>query len=413
MTNFYGGPVDRELVSAQEHEVEYLATKGGLSEEQVKHITQQIGWRSRQETPIELSVVAPTFNEVDNVQELSRRVCNALEATGIGWELVFVDDDSTDNTAAAVRKLARVDRRIRCLHRIGRRGLSSACIEGMLASSAPYIAVIDADLQHDETRLAGMIQTLRETGVDLVVGSRYISGGSVGRWDDSRASMSRFATRLSRIICKQDVSDPMSGFFMIRREAFDSSVRSLSALGFKILLDILASAPQPLKIAEVPYTFRPRMTGESKLDSLVLWEFGMLLADKTVGRFVPVRFISFAAVGAAGVVVHMAVLAVLITVSAASFTYAQAGATIIAMVFNFWLNNLMTYRDRRLQGLKWFSGLVSFTLACSVGALANVGIASYLFDNKTQWALAGLAGIVVGAVWNYAITQIYTWGRKN
>jgi dolichol-phosphate mannosyltransferase len=204
----------------------------------------------------------------------------------------------------------------------------------------------------------------------------------------------------------------MSGFFMMRRAVVESSVHRLSAMGFKILLDLLASSPKPLKIAEVPFKFGVRVAGESKLDSVVLWEFGMLLLDKTVGRYVPVRFFTFAAVGGAGVVVHMAILTIMLKFMSMPFTYAQAGATSAAMVFNFWMNNLLTYRDRRLTGWRWFSGLASFVLACSVGALANVGIASYLFENKTQWAAAALAGVVVGAVWNYAITQIYTWGKK-
>jgi dolichol-phosphate mannosyltransferase len=282
----------------------------------------------------------------------------------------------------------------------------------MLATPAPYIAVMDADFQHDETRLPEMLRTLRGSDIDLVVGSRYVTGGDIGAWDASRASMSRWATKLSRIVCKQSVTDPMSGFFMIRRDAFEGSVRQLSALGFRILLDVMASAPKPLKIVEVPYKFGVRTTGESKLDSLVLWELGMLLLDKTVGRFVPVRFLAFAAVGATGVIVHIGMLTVLLKILNTPFILAQAGATATAMVFNFWLNNLLTYRDRRLHGRQWLGGLITYTLACSVGALANVGFATYLFTNKAQWVAAALAGVAVGAVWNYAITQIYTWSAK-
>jgi dolichol-phosphate mannosyltransferase len=174
----------------------------------------------------------------------------------------------------------------------------------------------------------------------------------------------------------------------------------------------MASAPRTLRIAEVPYRFGIRLAGESKLDSLVLWEFGMLLMDKTIGRYVPVRFVSFVAVGAVGVLVHMAVLTLALKGFHTSFAYAQGEATSVAMVFNFWLNNLMTYRDKRLRGWKWVGGLVAFTLACSIGAFANVGIATYLFTNKTQWVAAALAGVAVGAVWNYAMTQVYTWGKK-
>lgn len=358
--------------------------------------------------PLEVAVVVPTFNERDNVRELIACVERALH--GISWEMIFVDDDSPDGTSAEVKAIAAGDSRIRCIKRIGRRGLSSACIEGMLASAAPVFVVMDADLQHDESRIPAMLAALRAEGAELVIASRYTAGGAIGEWDRTRAFMSRIATRLSRVVCRQRISDPMSGFFMITAEALDGCVRRLSGKGFKILLDIVASSPAVLRVAEVPYTFRERLHGESKLDSLVMWDFGMLLAEKTIGRYIPVRFFAFTLVGGAGVLVHMAVLAAL-RAAQVEFSNGQAVATVVAMIFNFWLNNLLTYRDRRLRGTRWFTGLLSFMAACGLGAVANVGIASYLFASHTQWVAAALAGIAVGAVWNYAITQLYTWGQ--
>jgi dolichol-phosphate mannosyltransferase len=358
---------------------------------------------------LRLSIVVPTFNESDNVHELLRRLEVTLGATG--WEIIFVDDDSLDGTSTIVRDIARVDSRVRCLQRIGRRGLSSACIEGMLASSAPIIAVMDADLQHDETVLPEMLAEIEQGGADVVVGTRYAGGGSTGDWAKSRKVMSQLATAASRMVLKQTISDPMSGFFMLRREVLDASVRRLSGIGFKILLDILASARQPLRIGDVPYRFRERFAGESKLDEMVIWEYGMLLADKTVGRYVPVRFLAFSIIGSLGVFVHFTVLTVLLKGLVSSFTSAQSFATAIAMIFNFSVNNVLTYRDRRLRGGAWLRGLVKFMIACGIGAIANVGIATYLFENQTEWILAALAGVLVGAVWNYAVTQLYTWGR--
>jgi dolichol-phosphate mannosyltransferase len=360
--------------------------------------------------PLDLSIVVPTFNERQNVKELVARVERAMN--GLRWEMVFVDDDSPDGTSSEIRALAVRDSRIRCIRRIGRRGLSSACIEGMLASAAPVLVVIDADLQHDERKIPEMFEVLQAEGSDVVIASRYIAGGAIGEWDRTRASMSRFATRISQRVCRQSISDPMSGFFMIRAETLDRCVRRLSGKGFKILLDIVASAPTRLRVAEVPYTFRERLHGESKLDSIVIWDFGMLLAEKTIGQYVPVRFVAFSIVGGAGVAVHMSVLAAL-RATHVDFVNAQAIAATVSMVFNFWLNNLLTYRDRRLRGIKWVTGLLSFMAACSLGAVANVGIASYLFKGHTQWAFAALAGIAVGAVWNYAITQLYTWGKSS
>jgi len=356
-----------------------------------------------------LTVVIPTFNERDNVIELVRRLGACLK--DIAWEVIFVDDDSPDGTVEAVRQLAASDARVRCIHRIGRRGLSSACIEGVMASSAPYVAVMDGDLQHDETILPRMLTALTGGGLDIAVGSRYVAGGGIGQWDKGRALISKFATRLSLLVVPAELKDPMSGFFMVRRESFMGCVRQLSALGFKILLDLFASSREPLRFVEIPYSFRNRHAGLSKLDNRAAWDYLMLLMDKLVGHLVPVRFLAFALIGGMGVGVHMVALLLLFKGEVLDFTAAQAAATTIAMVFNFTLNNAMTYRDRRLTGLGWLRGLISFMLACSVGALANVGIADYLFGKSGGWVLAALAGILVGAVWNYAATSFYTWGN--
>ena len=358
----------------------------------------------------QLSIVVPTFNEAGNVAELRDRVAAALPH--VDWELIFVDDDSPDGTADRVAALAQQDRRVRCLLRIGRRGLSTACIEGMLASSAPLVAVMDADLQHDETRLMPMFEALRNADLDIVVGSRYVAQGSIGEWGRARALISRLATRLARSVLKADLRDPMSGFFMLRREALLRSVRAgMSGVGFKILLDLFASAPTPLRFVEVPYTFRPRHSGESKLDSNVAWEYLLMLLDRWFGGVVPIRFIAFSLVGALGLGVHMAVLALLFRGFGSGFVTAQAAATLVAMTSNFALNNLLTYRDMRLRGWALLRGWLSFVAACSIGGLANVGIAAYLFQQQGGWVVPAAAGVLVGAVWNYALTALYTWKR--
>lgn len=359
---------------------------------------------------VELTIVVPTFNERDNVLEVVQRLDSCLR--GYAWEVMFVDDDSPDGTADRIREMARQDRRIRCIQRIGRRGLSSACTEGMMASSAPYLAVMDADCQHDETALPRMVELLKAGEADIVVGSRYVDGGGIGNWTASRAKMSRFATHLSRMVIKQDLSDPMSGFFAFRGDVLDPAVRNLSNLGFKILLDLLASSPRPLRLKEVPYEFRNRHAGESKLDSQAMWDYLMLLLDKLVGHIVPVRFIAFGLVGAVGVVLHFTVLTTLFRGMGLSFAFSQASATIAAMISNFALNNALTFRDMRLKGWQWARGLALFVLVCGIGALANVGIASYLFTRNRMWVLAAFAGIVVGAVWNYAMSAMYTWGKR-
>ena len=356
----------------------------------------------------QLSIIVPTFNEVGNVAELRDRIAAVLPA--VDWEMIFVDDDSPDGTLAALREMAQTDRRVRCIRRIGRRGLASACMEGALASSAPVVAVIDADLQHDERLLPEMFELISRGDLDVVVGSRYVEGADAPGLDDSRAALSRFGTRLAQLVLKADLRDPMSGFFMIRQAALVDCARAgVSGIGFKILLDLFATSPAPLRYRELPYRFRERLAGESKLDTNVAWEYFIMLLDKYLGRVVPIRFIAFSLVGGFGVIVHLAVLALLFKGIGTAFLAAQIGATMIAMTSNFALNNVLTYRDLRLRGWRLLRGWLSFAIACSVGALANVGVAEYLFQHNGFWVASAIGGILVGAVWNYAVTAVYTW----
>ncbi len=355
----------------------------------------------------ELTVVVPTLNERDNLEPLLSRLDTAL--VGLAWEVIFVDDDSPDGTAAFVRDIALRDPRVRCLQRIGRRGLATACVEGILASAAPYVAVMDADLQHDETLLPQMLLTLQREPYDIVVGSRNVAGGGVGDWDQNRVRISGLASWLSRVICRAEIADPMSGFFMLPRSTFDAGVRGLSAQGFKILLDLLTSVPRQLRIKELPYQFGERRFGQSKLDTRVAWEFLMLIADKLFGHIVPVRFILFAFIGGFGLVIHLAVLGFFFKILGLSLVAAQTVATLLAMTSNFFLNNLFTYRDMRIKGWRILRGLLSFYGVCALGAVGNVGIASYVFAADQRWWVAGIAGVLVGAVWNYAVSSVFTW----
>jgi dolichol-phosphate mannosyltransferase len=358
--------------------------------------------------PYEITIVLPTFNEVENVEPILKKIDAALP--NVAWEVVFVDDNSKDGTPHAIIAAAENRPNVRIVRRIGRRGLSSAVVEGALTSMAPYIAVMDADMQHDETILKEMLSALRAGAADLVVGTRYTEGGGVGEWSRKRLAASQIATKMARIVTRTKLSDPMSGFFMITREAFEGVVTRLSGQGFKILLDIVASSEKPLRVAEKAYNFKPRQFGESKLDSLVAIEYLLLLVDKMFGHLVPARFILFAAVGGVGLLVHMAILATCFQALGIRFTASQSTATVLAMTFNFFVNNFLTYHDQRLKGPKQlFIGLFSFYAVCSLGAVANVGIANYMFTNLYSWWLAGVAGVIIGAVWNYAVTSVFTW----
>ncbi|WP_099511662.1 glycosyltransferase family 2 protein [Microvirga ossetica] len=360
--------------------------------------------------PIELSLVVPTFNEVDNILPLIEKVECLLDGT-INWELIFVDDNSPDGTSETVRAIAQRNRHIRVVQRVGRRGLSSAVVEGILASSASVIGVMDADMQHDENILPLLWKAVAQDGFDLAVASRYADGGGMGEWNQRRQSISRGATWLATFVLKVPVSDPMSGFFVISRQAFMASLPKLSTIGFKILVDILASAPRRPSIKEVPYEFRARKFGSSKLDSAVEWEYIVLLTDKLLGRFFPIRFILFSFVGSIGVIVHLSALGVSLNLFGMRFIVAQSIAVLTAMTFNFLVNNFLTYRDRRLRGVKLLYGLFSFYVVCLIGAAANVGVGAYIYNAQWTWWLAGIAGAAVGAVWNYAVSAAFTWKK--
>jgi dolichol-phosphate mannosyltransferase len=358
-----------------------------------------------------LTVVVPCYNERPNVAPLIARLDAALH--GVAWEAVYVDDNSPDGTAAEVRRIAQTDPRVRCIRRIGRRGLSSAVIEGALSSSAQYVAVIDGDLQHDETKLPEMLAALRTGRYDLAVGSRHVAGGDdaglANRW---RHILSDGGMKMAQYFLPVRLTDPMSGFFMLPRPLFETLAASLTGQGFKILLDLALSSPAPLRVVEVPFVFHERVAGESKLDALVLAQFVGLLLDKVFGGLLPLRFISFALVGALGVLVHLVVLTAALKLLGLHFEAAQAVATVVAMVFNFQLNNDITYRDQRLRGHRLWRGLLLFIVVCGFGAVANIGIANTLYETHTNWTVAGAVGAVIGVVWNYAVSATLVWRAR-
>lgn len=369
--------------------------------------------------PLELAVVLPTYNERANIRPMIARLEAAL--AGIAWEAVFVDDDSRDGTAEELRQVAQADRRVRVIQRIGRRGLASAAIEGICATAAPVVAVMDADQQHDPALLPGMLADVRSGEWDIVCASRFAAGASTAQWNEPRRERaSSLANALARKLTGLDLSDPMSGYFAMRTASVRENAHKLSGIGFKLLLDIVATVDGPLRIKEVPIDFAPRTAGQSKLDRTVLFEFLVGLYDRWLGRVIPTRFALFGTIGALGVVVHMAVLSAFLAAFGgrfedqvvSTFEAGQTLAALVAMTFNFALNNTLTYADQRLRGA-WplLRGWAKFALTCSVGLLANVGVAAVLVREGLHPYPAALAGIAIGSVWNYALSSRFVWGR--
>jgi dolichol-phosphate mannosyltransferase len=357
----------------------------------------------------ELSVIVPTFNERANIPILVERLSGVL--SGCDWEAIFVDDNSPDGTAAVTRAIGAADNRVRCIRRIGRRGLAGACLEGMLASQARYVAVMDADLQHDEARLAAMLDALRANRADIVIASRYVDGGNWAGLSPLRARVSRWSNRVTQLLLGIELTDPMSGFFMIRRDAFEPLAPALSSQGFKILLDLLATARGSLRTLEVPSVFRERQHGVSKLDSKVALDFAALMVAKLTNDVISARFMLFCLVGLTGLVVHLGILRGLL-VAALSFGVAQSFATIVAIAWNFVLNNLFTYRDQRLTGWRFVTGLLGFEAICAVGAISNIGIATWIYDYDNVWWIAGLGGALIGTVWNFVVSAALVWRQR-
>ncbi len=355
----------------------------------------------------ELTVIIPTFKERHNVAQIVDRLRRVL--ADYNWEVIFADDDSPDGTAALVRTIGERDNRVRCVRRIGRRGLAGACIEAMLTSQARYVAVMDADLQHDEALLANMVDRMRKGDVDLVAATRYLNGKATSGFSTGRSLISRWSNTVAQKLLGVSLTDPMSGFFMIRREAFEEVSPKLSTQGFKILLDIAMSTRGALRVAELPYEFRDRLHGESKLDAKAALDFVALIVAKLTHDTLSYRFLLFCLVGLTGVAIHMTALEASIKLGSLQFVIAQTIATVLAITWNYILNNAITYRDRRLTGSRFWIGLLGFQIICGIGAVSNIGVASLFYSADGRWWLAGALGAVIGTAWNYMVSSTFVW----
>ena len=372
---------------------------------------------------LRLGVVLPTFNERKNLRGMIGRLDAAL--AGVPWEVIVVDDNSPDGTADEARAIAQDDPRVRVIQRIGRRGLSSAAIEGMCATAAPVVAVMDADHQHDPALLPGMLAAIESGNHDLAYASRFAEGSSTEEWGrPDRVKASNLANRIANKVTGVELSDPMSGYFMLRTEVLRADAHRLSGVGFKILLDILATVEAPLRIREFPLNFAARAEGESKLDRTVVFEFLVGLYDKWLGRIIPTRFALFGTVGALGVFVQLGMLWVMLHLvfgerfvygnwdESTTFNVANTVAAVVAMTFNFVLNNELTYSDKRLRGLgPVLKGWAQFALTCSLGLLTNIGSAAVLKSMGIHDVVAVIVGIVLGSVWNFALSSKFVWGK--
>jgi dolichol-phosphate mannosyltransferase len=359
-------------------------------------------------TPATVTVIVPTYNERDNVDALVDQVRSAL--AGERWELLFVDDDSPDGTAAVIDRHAAADARVRRLRRLGRRGLASACMEGALASTAEYLVVMDGDAQHDPRLLPQLLAVARAGRRDIVVAAREDAGAEPFRsaW---RRRLTRIGNAIGRRLAHGATQDPLSGYFLVRRDAFERRVRRMYGSGFKILLDLLSAGAEPWSVAEIPTRLRARAAGDSKLRAGVALDYALLVVFRLGGGTLSPRFALYCAVGLSGVAVNLGVLEAAYAVLHA-FVPSQALATFVAMTTNYALNNLITFRDRRLRGRAWWFGLANFYLACALGAFIGVAVGELLHASGRPVWVSGLAAAIVSAIWNFSVNQLVTWRAR-
>lgn len=360
-----------------------------------------------------LTLVLPTYNETESLPIVLPEIAAALK--GSDFEVIIVDDDSPDGTAAFARGLITQYPWLRVVERVGRRGLSSAVIEGWLAGRGDVLAVADADGQHDLSILPQLVQAV-EQGAAVAIGSRYTEGGSTGTWGGSRLALSKTATTLTGLLCPSPVTDPMSGFFAVSRQAFDKVVHTLRPKGFKLLMEVLVHLPKEARLAERPYTFRERRAGTSKMSLRVEVEFLESLYDLTIGRVFPLILVKYLAVGALGVLVNLATFRLVSTLRPDTLQPTYLGATTAlllaieaSILFNFLLNNLWTFKRARLKGLALLRGLVTYHAACALGALANTAVSTLLLLRGYDELFALVVGAGLAAAWNYTMSRMITW----
>jgi dolichol-phosphate mannosyltransferase len=350
-----------------------------------------------------VSLIICTLDESESIVGVLQEATSVLAARP--HEIIVVDDSADDRTAQAVQAYAALVPGVRLLRRKGARGLASAVIAGWDMARGERLAVADGDGQHDLQLLPRMLQAVDEGRCDLVAASRYIEGES--GLSGARNAMSRIATRATTSLLIGGLTDPLSGFFVITRGCYEAARPRLSGIGFKILVDVVASSPARLRMEEIAGALRGREHGQSKLDIRVIADLGALLVEKRTRGLIPARLALFGAVGLSGVVVHMATLDVLYR--AASFGVAQAGAIVAAMTWNFWINNILTFRDMRLHGAALWRGLATFYVACLSGGLISELLSAYLYRQNIHWLAAGVTGALAGGLWNYHASTRATW----
>lgn len=358
----------------------------------------------------QVSVVVPTYNEAGNIPMIYDGLARAL--AGRAWELVVVDDDSPDGTADVVRALGRRHDNVRCIQRVQERGLCSAVHWGVQAAHGEVIVVMDGDLQHEVALIPRMLEAL-QAGHDIVSGSRFLKGAAEkGLPSTLRRRLSDWGNRLTNLFLGAALSDPLTGFFATSRRLFLDSIPQMQADGFKVFFDLVYHN-RNVAIRELPFEFQRRRHGQSKLELYVLWLLACDIVSKLSRGMLPPRLVSFVAVGLIGSIFHFSILYATMDLGAV-FWVAQAIATVVAMVFNFTINNMLTYSDDRLRGRAFYKGLLLYSLIASVGIVANVSTAQITYISlHGHTFIAATTGLVIDVIWRFVVSNRLIWGRSS
>jgi len=358
-----------------------------------------------------LSVVLPCYNEIKNIDYLIEKF-QLADIDSIIAKIIFVDDDSPDGTAEYLKKVSSNKFDVVCLHRIHRHGLSSAVVEGTLLASTPYVAVMDADGQHDPGDLISMYQLMQKNHIDFIIGSRFLENAVIEKHIGFRSTLTHIGNLIANKILNRKLTDPLTGFFIFDRNMMMESIRNIRPSGFKILLDFLYQLRnKKISIDEYPINFKVRNEGESKLDSRALIEFADQIFGFLTNGLLPEKMFSFILVGSIGLLLHLTLLYIFLFPIQISFYTAQIFATFISMISNFTLNNELTFRRNKLRGINWIKGLITFILICSIGAFANVGVAGFLFNEGKTWWISAVTGIIIGTVFNFSLSKYLVWKK--
>lgn len=329
------------------------------------------------------------------------------DLAGVRHEIIVVDDSLDDATAQVVLGRARRHPTVRLIRRNGGGGLASAAIAGWDVARGETLAIMDGDGQHDPRLIRRMLERMAQGAADVVVASRYLDDNGSGlsglrHWGSLAGVMA------SSLLLGLRLADPLSGCFVMTRAWYETARPRLSGLGFKILIDVVASTRHRPRLEQVPTALRPRVGGLSKLDLRVVFDLLALLVEKRTGGALSARMTQFMFVGVTGLLVHLTVLSTGRALGA-PFWLGQSSAIFLAMNWNFMLNNGLTFRDHRLHGRALWQGLVSFYVACLSGAVISEVGGAGLHALGVPWFAAGVAGAVAGAFWNYRAVQRLTW----